>query len=88
MAVREFRDSDGREWRAWDVAPDEMSAQIKNEKYLAELYYTGWVAFETMAGDEKRRLHPIPKAWSDLPDRELAILLEKSEIVSPRRAPE
>jgi hypothetical protein len=85
MAVREFKDNAGREWRAWDVAPDEMSAQIKNEAYLAELYYTGWIAFETKTGDEKRRLYPVPEAWSELPDRELEILLDKSERVSPRK---
>lgn len=46
MSVREFKDSEGRDWRAWDVAPDELNARIKNEDFLASLNYTGWIAFE------------------------------------------
>ena len=41
MAVREFTDSKGREWRAWEVAPDDLNARIKDEDYLAALNYTG-----------------------------------------------
>ena len=85
MAVREFTDNRGREWRAWDVAPESLDARIKDEDYLASLYYTGWVAFETKTGSEKRRLFPIPQGWSELPDRELEALLDKAEIVQPRK---
>ena len=53
MAVREFTDSKGREWRAWDVTPDDLNARTKDEDYLAKLYYTGWIVFETKSGDEK-----------------------------------
>ena len=84
MAVREFKDSAGREWRAWDVSPDELSPRTKDEDYLAQLYHTGWIVFETKSGDDKRRLYPIPKGWSELPEGELAVLLQKAEIV-PRR---
>ncbi|HEY2378436.1 MAG TPA: hypothetical protein VGH98_20825 [Gemmatimonadaceae bacterium] len=85
MAVREFTDSSGREWRAWDVAPDELSPRTKDEDYLAQLYHTGWIVFETHAGDDKRRLYPIPKGWAELPDAELAVLLEKAEKVPQRK---
>jgi len=86
MPVREFTDSKGRSWRAWDVAPDDLNARIKNEDYLAALNYTGWIAFETKKGaGEKRRLYPIPKGWSELPDRELEELLNKAEVVRGRR---
>lgn len=84
MAVREFTDSAGREWRAWDVSPDDLSPRTKDEDYLAQLYHTGWIVFETKAGDDKRRLYPIPKGWSELPEGELAVLLQKAEVV-PRR---
>jgi hypothetical protein len=84
MAVREFTDSSGREWRAWDVTPDELSPRTKDEDYLAQLYHTGWIVFETRAGDDKRRLYPVPKGWAELPEAELAVLLQKAEIV-PRR---
>ena len=85
MAVREFRDSTGRDWRAWDIAPDELSPRTKDEDYLAELYHTGWIVFETVAGDDKRRLYPVPKGWSQLPAAELEVLLQKAEIVPPRK---
>jgi hypothetical protein len=85
MAVREFTDSTGREWRAWDVTPDELSPRTKDEDYLAQLYYTGWVVFETKSGDDKRRLYPIPKSWSELPEPELEVLLQKAEIVPQRK---
>ncbi|HKN67652.1 MAG TPA: hypothetical protein VJW73_15310 [Gemmatimonadaceae bacterium] len=85
MSVREFKDSQGRDWRAWDVAPDELNARIKNEDFLAALNYTGWIAFETRNEREKRRLYPIPKGWSELPDSELEVLLERAERVPDRK---
>lgn len=85
MAVREFKDVKGREWRAWDVTPDDLNARTKDEDYLAQLYYTGWIVFETKKASEKRRLYPIPKGWSELPDPELEVLLSKAEIVPPRK---
>ena len=85
MPVREFTDSSGRSWRAWDVTPDELSPKTKDEDYLAQLYHTGWIVFETKGGDDKRRLYPIPKGWSELPEAELAVLLQKAEIVPKRK---
>lgn len=85
MAVREFIDSAGNEWRAWDVAPDELNPRTKDEDYLAQLYHTGWIVFETRSGDDKRRLYPIPAGWAELPDAELVVLLEKAEKVPQRK---
>lgn len=85
MAVREFTDGRGRQWRAWDVTPDDLNARTRDEDYLARLYYTGWVVFETKDGQNKRRLYPIPRGWSELADAELVVLLQKAEIVPPRK---
>jgi hypothetical protein len=85
MAVREFTDARGREWRAWDVRPDDLNPRTKDEDYLATLYLTGWIVFETRSGDDKRRLFPIPKGWDELSDPELEVLLHKAEIVPPRK---
>jgi hypothetical protein len=85
MAVREFKESSGREWRAWNVAPEELSARTKDEDYLASLYHTGWIVFETTKGDEKRRLYPVPDGWGELPEPELEVLLHKAEVVPPRK---
>lgn len=85
MAVREFVDSTGRAWRAWDVIPDNLNPRTKDEDYLAQLYYTGWIVFEAKGDDEKRRLYPIPSGWSELPDPDLEVLLRKGEVVPPRK---
>jgi len=50
-----------------------------------ESAHTGWIVFETKAGDDKRRLYPIPKGWAQLPDAELAVLLQKAEVVPHRK---
>jgi hypothetical protein len=85
MAVREFTDASGRRWRAWDVTPDELSPRTKDEDYLAQLYHTGWIVFEAGSGDDKRRLYPVPKGWAELPEAELAVLLQKAEVVPKRK---
>src|SRR5438309_8510173 len=85
MPAREFKDGLGREWRVWDVRPDDLNPRTQDESYLAQLYYTGWMVFECKAGDDKRRLYPIPKGWEELPDQELEVLLQKAEIVPPRK---
>lgn len=85
MPAREFKDVRGREWRVWDVRPDDLNPRTKDEDYLAQLYYTGWMVFETKAGDDKRRMYPIPRGWQELPDAELEVLLNKAEVVPPRK---
>jgi hypothetical protein len=85
MAVREFMDGSGRAWRAWETRPDEIDARTKNEDYLASLFYTGWITFETKAGTEKRRLFPVPKGWADLPDKDLQGLLDQAQVVPSRK---
>jgi hypothetical protein len=84
MAVREFTDSSGRDWRVWDVVPETIHPQTKTEDYLADMYRTGWLVFETKGEDEKRRLSEIPARWSDLPDQGLQALLQRAEIIPPR----
>lgn len=85
MSFREFVDSIGRPWRAWDVRPDDLSPGTRDEAYLAQLYHTGWIVFETAAEDEKRRLYPIPDDWSELPEADLEVLLRKAEVIPPRK---
>lgn len=85
MPVREFIDSTGRPWRAWDIIPDNLNPRTKDEDYLAQLYYTGWIVFETRGSDEKRRLYPIPSGWNELTDADLEVLLRKAEVVPARK---
>lgn len=85
MAVREFTDASGREWRAWDIKPEEVHPVTKAEDYLADCYVTGWVVFETKLGDEKRRLCPWPMAWMDETERGLRRLLAMADLVPPHK---
>ena len=57
MAYREFTDSAGTAWRAWDTLPLAASALRKVQPALA----AGWLTFESSLG--KRRLAPIPLGW-------------------------
>src|SRR5688572_11725563 len=81
MPVREFKDDFGREWRAWDIKPQEIHPATKAEDYLADCYITGWIVFETVSGDQKRRLCPWPIRWMEESDAGLRQLLSMAEIV-------
>jgi hypothetical protein len=83
--VREFIDAAGREWRVWDVMPEAIHPQTKTEDYLAAIYQTGWLVFETKAEDEKRRLADFPANWSELSADGLRALLRRAEVIPPRR---
>ena len=85
MAVREFTDAKGRHWRAWDIKPETIHPITRAEDYLAD-YLTGWIVFETEAGDEKRRLCPWPIDWMDRTEEQLRELLELAEVVPVYRA--
>ncbi|HJQ22185.1 MAG TPA: hypothetical protein VJ867_17745 [Gemmatimonadaceae bacterium] len=85
MAVREFVDEDGREWRAWDIKPEEIHPVTRAEDYLADCFITGWIVFETRSGDEKRRLCPWPTNWAERSDDDLRELLRRAERISPFR---
>lgn len=87
MAIREFSDAKGRAWRAWEIRPEGIHPVTKAEDYLADCYVTGWIVFETVSGDEKRRLCPWPTDWMTRSDAQLRELLALSEMVlSSRRA--
>jgi hypothetical protein len=67
VALREFDDDRGREWKVWEVHPT-IAARLRNRGAAAPLQLRpemaeGWLAFEAEDGDH-RRLSPIP----DVPD--------------------
>jgi hypothetical protein len=86
VAVREFTDSKGIAWRAWDVTPESIHPITKAEDYLADCYKEGWIVFETVDGKDKRRLCPPPIGWSDFAAAELEALTEAAERVDTRQA--
>lgn len=83
MAVREFTDSRGVEWRVWDVTPAHMHPITRGEDYMADLQ-DGWLAFQS--GREKRRLEaPYPSNWMTAPLPELEELCRRASVVIRRR---
>lgn len=85
MAVREFTDSKGVEWRVWDVRPEHMHPATRTEDFLSNLQ-DGWLAFESAS--EKRRLEaPYPGDWTSCRIPELEALCRRAKAVI-RRAPQ
>jgi hypothetical protein len=78
MAMREFRDRHGREWRVWDTLP-----QTQQVGSFPVRHPSGWLTFE--CPEEKRRLSPIPENWSATDTPGLMLLLMRAEVVPPRR---
>jgi hypothetical protein len=84
MAVREFTDRRGVEWRVWDVTPIHMHPITRGEDYMANLR-DGWLAFES--GAEKRRLEaPYPGDWTEFTIPQLEELCRQASLVIRRRA--
>ena len=83
IAVRELRDARGVEWRVWEVIPKISSHRGAPGERLGD-YGEGWLAFESHAGTERRRLPHIPDGWKELGDGDLEKLLDRAEVVPVR----
>jgi hypothetical protein len=83
--LREFRDEQGREWRAWEVKPGSTGRRINPERYLGE-YVKGWLAFECQQEEVRKRLANHPPDWFRMGDSELDRLLPRAVDV-PKRGP-
>jgi hypothetical protein len=82
MAVREFTDNWGTEWRVWDVTPEVMHPITRSEDYMQKLQ-DGWLAFESSA--EKRRLPaPYPSDWTGYDLKSLEALCQRATPVYRR----
>lgn len=73
MAHRTFRDRNGVEWQVWDVIPN---------TFVGATLDGGWLTF--LAGEDKRRLAPVPLYWVSAPDADLIALLESARPVGVR----
>jgi hypothetical protein len=98
MALRDFTDVNGSQWRVWDVSPhlplgmnadgpdDQSDGDGADDLHLHRRLVPGleggWLCFE--AEEEKRRLNPIPESWHELEDPDLQRLLEQAAPVSRR----
>ena len=84
MAYRTFTGPDGQEWQVWDVLPSrESEPGSRSSTYLPAEMAEGWLCFE--AGEQKRRLTPLPAGWEDADDAVIADLLHASVPARPRR---
>jgi hypothetical protein len=83
MAVRDFVDANGVNWRVWPVSPEALQPRTAVEDYLGE-YGEGWLCFESAS--ERRRLAGYPPNWEHLADEELCALLRAAAIVPPRKS--
>jgi hypothetical protein len=87
MAVREFTDRRGVQWRVWDVTPEVMHPVTRAEDFMSELQ-DGWLVFEAKTLDARKRLAPYPPDWAERPSGDLEALLEEAEVVPRKRAGE
>ena len=85
MALRDFVDQDGVEWRVWSVTIDQIYSQGVRAGFLGALQ-DGWLCFE--AASERRRLAAYPPNWYDMSNDELVELLGQATPVPRRRSSE
>jgi hypothetical protein len=72
-AIREFTDGDGKSWRVWAVTPTH-SRTSRRESNLGE-FEQGWLAFETLDEELRKRLPHYPAEWRTMSDAKLQELL-------------
>ena len=79
MATRDFTDSKGVAWKAWDVTPTHLHPITRAEAYM-EPWAGGWLAFE--CANEKRRLAaPYPANWAECDLERLELLCKAATVV-------
>ena len=78
MALREFEDGAGSQWRVWDTVPATTTG-------IREEHRAGWLTFDN--GRDRRRLAPIPEEWALMSDDRLRLLLHDSHDASRSEVP-
>ena len=82
-AIREFVDTEGREWRVWPVTPGSVRPG-RPDTSLGE-FQEGWLAFETLDETSRRRLPHYPTDWITMSEDKLLELLRKAVDAPMRR---
>ena len=82
MAFREFTDSRGIVWRAWDVTTEQLHPVTRGEDFMGNLS-DGWLAFEC-ATERRRMPAPYPSDWTELSIPALEALCRSSPVVGGR----
>ena len=86
MALREFDGPGGHRWKAWDVTAAQIHPKTRAEDYMRD-FADGWIVFERVDGEEKRRLSHYPADWQSGSDEDVAALCERAEVVTRRLTP-
>jgi hypothetical protein len=73
MALREFVDGQGRQWRVWETIPRAAG--------LGE-FGNGWLTFDD--GVERRRIAPVPEGWAEFTTERLALLVRIAQPTASR----
>jgi hypothetical protein len=82
--LREFLDAAGKEWRVWEVKPGASGRPTNPERYLGE-YFKGWLAFECLGDEARKRLPDYPTEWFRMTEADLDQLLPRAVDVPKRR---
>lgn len=82
--VREFRTASGSEWRVWEVRPGAAGRARKLDLYPLD-YVQGWLAFERLTGEGRKRLPKFEAEWRDAADADLELLLDRAVEVPKRK---
>jgi hypothetical protein len=98
MPLRDFTDDNGTRWEVWATYPASDKSAEKAEsaltRFLAnapldkgvapgsvrEMYREGWLTFS--AGEDRRRLAPVPIDWEKADDAELRRHLTRARRIS------
>jgi hypothetical protein len=83
--VRDFRDRQGREWRVWEVRPGLGRPLSQLHRYLGDLV-NGWLAFDCLDDDIRKRLPKFPPDWLQMSDREVEALMYRAVDVPKKKA--
>ena len=88
--MRAFTDSAGLEWQVWEVLPGKLGTEVLTKtlsraKLQGTAFAEGWLCFE--AGEQKRRLAPIPAGWQFRDRSILESMCAEATPVPARRPP-
>jgi hypothetical protein len=76
---RRIVDNQDNVWDVWEVNPNSASSRALSVPVEMQ---AGWLAFQ--CGEERRRIAPLPVAWSDMSDAALVRLMSDASPIRPR----
>ena len=82
--VREFRTASGSEWRVWEVRPGAGGRPIRPQLYPPD-YAQGWLAFELLSGQGRKRLPKFAQEWTAAAEADLETMLNQAVDVPNRK---